>query len=312
MKGLEIAKSFYEEYGREAIIEAFPDASHRFAIGLAGDGSECFGYDDEVSRDHDFEAGFCIWLTKEDYEKYGFKLEKVYSKLPKEYMGLKRLVLSPVGGNRHGVILIDDFYKKYLGAPTLPETLGEWFSIPTESLAAATNGEVFFDELGEFSAIRNALKKGFPRDVWLKKIAAHLALMEQAGLYNYERSLKREEFGAAQLCVFEFVKHTVSLVYLLNNVYEPFYKWAYRGMRSLERLCELESSLVALTELGNTPLERDAKKESMLDISSLIVEELQRQELTGEGGTILIRHAVSVQNKIKDSYIRNAHIMSGI
>jgi len=38
-------------------------------------------------------------------------LERAYSALPKEYMGFKRSPLSPVGGNRHGVIRISDFFE---------------------------------------------------------------------------------------------------------------------------------------------------------------------------------------------------------
>ena len=61
MKGLELAKAYYEEYGRPMIREKFPDYEGRIAVGLAGEGSECFGYDDEISRDHDFEAGMNTW-----------------------------------------------------------------------------------------------------------------------------------------------------------------------------------------------------------------------------------------------------------
>ena len=64
MKGLELAKAYYEEYGRPMIQEKFPKYAERIAVGLAGEGSECFGYDDELSRDHDFEAGFCLWQTR--------------------------------------------------------------------------------------------------------------------------------------------------------------------------------------------------------------------------------------------------------
>ena len=57
----------------------------RIAVGRAGHGSECFGYDDEVSRDHDYFTGFRLWITEEDEREFGFRLERAYLKQRKEF-----------------------------------------------------------------------------------------------------------------------------------------------------------------------------------------------------------------------------------
>ena len=66
MKGIELSLKFYEQYGKEMIEGQFAELKGRIAVGLVGHGSECFGFDDEISRDHDFEPGFCLWLTDDD------------------------------------------------------------------------------------------------------------------------------------------------------------------------------------------------------------------------------------------------------
>ena len=76
MQGLELSRRYYEEFGINMIKEQFPEYENRIAVGLAGAGSDCFGFDDEISRDHDFGAGFCLWLTEEDNELFGFELAR--------------------------------------------------------------------------------------------------------------------------------------------------------------------------------------------------------------------------------------------
>ena len=111
MKGLKIARAYYEEYVEPMLREKFPELLPLIAAGLTGSGSECWGFDDEVSRDHDFEPGFCLFLPGEDVvdRKTAFALERAYAALPGEFMGLKRSLVSPVGGARHGVLRTAEF-----------------------------------------------------------------------------------------------------------------------------------------------------------------------------------------------------------
>ena len=82
--------------------EKFPELLPYVAAGLFGSGSECFGFDDELSRDHDFDPGFMLLLPGEDVvdRKQEFALERAYAKLPKEFMGVERPKMAPVGGLR--------------------------------------------------------------------------------------------------------------------------------------------------------------------------------------------------------------------
>ena len=74
MNGLELSRLYYQQLGRPMLEEKFGEYLPRIAAGLAGEGSECFGFDDDISRDHDFGPGFCIWLNKEDFDKIGVEM----------------------------------------------------------------------------------------------------------------------------------------------------------------------------------------------------------------------------------------------
>lgn len=312
MNGLELAKRFYLEYGKPMIEKEFGSVANRIAVGLAGEGSECLGYDDLLSTDHDFEPGFCLWITKEDEAKFGHSLSRAYEALPKEFCGFRRNPIAPVGGNRHGVMTIEDFYLRFLGTTTYPLSIRDWLYLPSSSLLCACNGAVFRDDLGVFSKIRKELQQGYPEDIRRKKIAAHSIFMVQSGLYNYQRCIKRKEFGAAQLAIFSFVRHGISTAYLLNRRYEPFYKWAYRGFDEFSCCKEIGDSLAALSQLGNQEEEVDAKIASMEEISKYFIDEFKKQGLSTRLDYDLEQHALSIVNSIQDINLRNMHIMEGV
>lgn len=144
MKGLELARDYWQAFGREMLERDFPELRGLIAVGLCGSGSEVLGYDDEFSRDHDFEPGFCLFLPGEEVvdRKAAFRLERAYAKLPDEYRGLKRARLSPVGGSRHGVLRLADFLTEKTGTPDGDLSLSQWLSVPEQNLLEATGGEI--------------------------------------------------------------------------------------------------------------------------------------------------------------------------
>lgn len=307
MRGLDISRSFYEEFGKPMIDREFSEFSDRIAVGLVGHGSECFGYDDDISRDHDFSPGFCIWLTEEDEREFGFKLFRAYSKLPQEYMGIKLIEKSLIGSDFKGVKVISDFYRQYTGRNGAPETLSDWLYTPSHYLAEATNGEVFYDPLGDFSKIRQEIKNGMPEDVRLKKIASCALHMAQTGQYNYSRCIAHGESGAARLALSEFVRNGIEIVFLLNRVHMPYYKWAFRAMKELEILSESASLLESLIDTSN-----DRSKnicEGIEHFCSMVIKELNKQNLSQSGSDYLEPHAYSINDNIKDHGLRNLYVM---
>ena len=313
MKGLELSQKFYETYGAPMLHEQFAPFEEILAVGLCGSGSECFGFDDEVSKDHDFEPGFCVFLPGEDVidRRTAFLLERAYAQLPKTFLGFNRAPLSPVGGNRHGVLRMDDFFRAKVGAPDGRLTIEQWLTTPEFYLAEATNGKMFRDDCGAFTAIRERLQQ-MPEDIRLKKLAGALLLMGQSGQYNYTRCLRHGEPGAAQLALNEFVGAALHAIFLLNRVYLPYYKWQFRALRELPILREAEPLLLALLTGGNDGKAAEEKAETIESIAAAVIEELRTQALTDRTCGELEKHAYAVNDRIADAALRNLHVLAGV
>lgn len=314
MKGLELARKFYEQYGEPMLREQFSHILPFIAVGLVGSGSECYGYDDDVSQDHDFEPGFCIFLPDETIvdRKTAFELERAYSKLPREFMGYRRSIVSAVGGNRHGVIRTADFFENKTGSCNGELSAEQWLSLPDYALAEAVNGEVFCDNYGEFTAIREKIAR-YPQDVRFKKLAGNLLLMGQSGQYNYKRCALRNETAAAQLSIFEFAKATLNTVFLLEEKYTPYYKWSFRALRELSPdYARLASDLEYLLSSGNSETSVKKKCEIIEKICTQISQKMKEQGLLDAVGADTEWLAYAVNDLIKDSHIRNMHILCAV
>jgi hypothetical protein len=301
VKGLDLAREYFHAHGAPMIRDKFGDYAGRVAAGLVGSGSECFGVDDEISRDHDWGPGFCLWLTAEDHAVIGGSLQREYERLPAMFKGFGPRIASPGEESRMGVSEIGSFYVKYTGLDHAPSLNQEWLRISESALGACTNGEVFSDPLGTFTGWRESLLRFYPEDVRLKKIASRCFTMAQTGQYNFERSLKRGENFAASYAEAKFCFDAISLVFLMNRRYAPFYKWMHRVMRGLPILGIQVSGLI--DDLVNEP-SKGGKVRIMEAISRLVIEELRREGLSDASSGFLLDHAHSVHGRIRDEKLR--------
>lgn len=310
--GIELSRKFYEQYGAKMIQEKFPEYENKIAVGLVGEGSERFGFDDEYSKDHDFGPGFCMWVTKSTYEEIGEKLQEEYEKLPEEFMGVKAYRTKMAKG-RCGVCKIGDFFQKYTGYEQPPKTVGEWVEIEDYKLATVTNGEIFKDDEGKFSKIRNSFAN-IPETVKYVKIAREIAGMAQTGQSNYGRAMARKDYVTASICITEFMKHTMKAVYLLNGKYAPYYKWMLKGMNKLSILPEVGDILRALADMPDQrekwegyeysnlePNKNDMKAMTVEIVAKLIIAELKNQKILDEEipSNFLNDYSVMIMRKLE-------------
>ncbi len=295
-------RAFYELYVRQMVREKFPEQESRIAVGLVGEGSDCYGFDDEISKDHDYGVGLCFWLTEEDAVAIGEDLQKSYEELLRQVYqaGTNDRFIA----QRRGVFTINGFYnglletkidfetqefsveELFVGETVVADGMKEW------NLAAAVNGQVFRDDLGTFTNVREKLLAYYPEPVWRDKLANGLHEFSQYAQSNYPRMMARGDELTASMCVSKAVESTMDLAFLLNRVYAPYYKWKKKALSGLpvgKKLIPLLERVVALPSQSDawTKETYDSAKVNMKDekvalfeqVAAVLLEEMKRCNL---------------------------------
>lgn len=300
MKGMELSRRFWQEVLSPAMERDFPALFSHTAAGLVGNGSECFGFDDKLSRDHDWGTEVMLWLPEDSAPQIPGLLQWKRTLLERhpEYPQCFRVY----SGEAEGVMTCRQFYKRLLGLETGPHTVREWFSVPEEALAMAVNGAVFYDGPGEFTTIREHLQAGRPEDLRRKRIAARCMMLAQTGQYNLERCIRREAFVSAATTCAKFVEEAIWLVFLLNRTYKPYYKWEYPAMRRLPWLADAVGPLLEeLTDLGGWSETACRSRLALAEkICAIFAAALRQEGLSDAEDPFLAVHGQSVQSRIQD------------
>lgn len=307
MRGIEESERLYREHFIPALEAEYPECGQVYAAGLSGSGSECYGTDDLLSRDHAFSNGFYIWLTDEDDIKFGVRLNRIYRSVFGSFGTVSEL--RGANGCERGVITLDEFFLPYLGRRGLPTDIREWLSIPDRALAEALNGGVFYDGRGALTEYRRRLSEDMPRDIRLKRAAAAAALAAQAGQYNFHRCISRGDNCAAALCIARFAEELSELLFIIEDSFAPYYKQRLAVMRTREEMRPVAEGLSYLLSAETSRVTAEQKLSVIEELSADAAERLVSRGMSEAHGSFLEPHAYSIMSRIKEPFIRSLHIM---
>ena len=301
---MQLSRDYFTNIAGPQLKLDFPGLYPHLAAGLAGNGSECFGYDDLISQDHDWGVDFYIWTADDDRDMIPELSEwkdKLFALKPPEHTRTRSEY-----GARVGVMTCGDFYSGLIGTQKCPETLNEWIRVPEENFAMAVNGEVFIDGSGKFIDTRSALLGFYPEDIRRKKIAAKCMALAQTGQYNHERTARRRDWVTLRSVLARFTDNAISMAFLLNKVYKPYYKWAYRALKELPVIGgETASLLLRLSEAGGLDSKSlETQTQCVAELCSVFARELNFQGLSETDDWFLAAHGEEVQRRIKDGFLR--------
>jgi len=302
VNGLSLSKEYFFSAAMPEISTRFPELLPDLAAGLAGNGSECFGYDDMISRDHDWGVDFFLWLPDDKADmipEIAAWKSDLLDRRPPAFPRTRSEY-----GARIGVETVGSFYKSLTGCAGGPSTLNEWVNVPEANVAMAVNGEVFIDNDGTFSAVRASILDYMPEDLRLKRLSYECMMLAQSGQYNFERSMKRFDIQTARTTLARFTHAAAHAVFLLNRRFMPYYKWRARMLAELPILgAAVSAEMDTIARLPLPDGEQQAR-EAISHVCSLVAERLREERLSETDDWFLTTQGEELRSRITNDKLR--------
>ena len=271
MKGLAIARDFFDSWGHPFLKSHFPDVAARIAAGRIL-GSDVLGGDDEASRDHDWGPQFDLFLSAGDFASQGEQLSRAMnSAAPNPWKGYR---LAGAGNKSVRVESVPGWFGQHLQLKQVPATAGDWPPVQFEStLYFVRHGEVWVDATGELNRWRTALHE-YPEERLYTRLAEECFRVWQHGEYNFVRRMaRRRDPLAISICLGEFVTGVMRIVLLMDRDFTPYWKWLpfeFRKRKQAQPYIGLLEELVS-----NAGIERQ------VEIVQMVCAMVHRQFLDG-------------------------------
>jgi hypothetical protein len=261
--GVQLAAAFH----RDVVRPLLPSIG--YAAARLGSGSDVLGYDDAVSRDHDWGCRLTL-LVDESSSAVIPEIQRVLAeRLPHEYAG--HPVRFPVTWDQtetHNVEVatVHGFAASRLGVRPPLDGL-DWLTVTGQGVLEVVGGPVFHDETAELGPLRAALQ-WYPPDVDRFAVACLWSQVAQRMHMVGRTAVRGQDLQSRLLCA-QIAGKLTHLAFLVHRQWMPYAKWREARLRTLPdagQLCEL----LTLAVVGNPWQEREQAiadaAEALLDV----------------------------------------------
>ncbi|RJL36156.1 DUF4037 domain-containing protein [Bailinhaonella thermotolerans] len=244
MPGLELSRRFYAEAVRPALDTAYPGLPH--AAALVGAGSEVLGFDTPRSADREWGPRLHLFLTPADRVRLAPRLTAALTGLlPADFRGYPtRVARAGDAAPRLQVVVTD--VGRWFGAelgfdPRREPGLLDWLATPWQRLAGCVGGEVFHDDLGELTAVRERLA-WYPRELWSYVLACQWQRVAREEGFMARSGEAGDELGSAVVAG-RLARDLMRLCLLARRRYPPYAKWLGSAFRRVPGTAEIGQGL---------------------------------------------------------------------
>jgi len=213
-----------------------PHLIDRIAAGLvaggfdSGCGSEIGGFDDEISRDHNWGPRFFLFMSETDKREWGNEVETwLNNQLPSDFAGFGSTATTLPKGRVY-ITTPEEHCRAVLKMDTPPQSDVAWITIPEVLLFEYTAGPIFYDPQSLVASIRDQFLY-YPDNVWYKRLSFSFFMLHLAG--NIHRSAMRKDIIATQTYVNWFLQIAIRTCFLLKRTYAPYCKWLFKAFKRL-------------------------------------------------------------------------------
>ncbi len=247
MNGTEFARAFHADVVGPLL------AAQAVAVGRLGTGSDVLGFDDTVSRDHDW--GCRLTVLADDPGTVA-RVDRLLDRgLPEVYAGhAVRFALSQDPTVRHRVetATVVDFARTHLGVDATGElSPAAWLALTGQAVLQVVGGPVFADRTCGLGRLRRRLA-WYPDDLWRHVLAAGWRRVGERLPFVGRAGGRGDDLGSRVLAA-RLVDDVVSLAFLVERTWAPYGKWRGTAFDRLPVAGRLTAPLRTALTAGDWP-----------------------------------------------------------